>query len=233
MRLDAILHSFYALGSLWGAPTGPQVCVPGPHARPTTARAAAGAPRWAAAAKVTAFVDVTIIPMDTERVLAHQTVLVAGGRITALGPAASVTVPAGAERIDGRGRYLIPGLADMHAHLVTLGGGVMDDAIAERRLFSYTATGVTTIRNMDHESTEEEGARVLQLRAKAAAGEIVSPRIYTSGRWRTFLKGKVDHKEYSKTDRPEDVAPQIEAYKRRGTTSSRSTVGIVRPSSTP
>jgi hypothetical protein len=70
-----------------------------------------------APAGVTAFVDVNVVPMDAERVLAKQTVLVEGGRITALGPTDQVEVPLGATKIDGKGQYLIPGLADCHAHL--------------------------------------------------------------------------------------------------------------------
>jgi imidazolonepropionase-like amidohydrolase len=79
------------------------------------ARLLAAPPQTAA---VTAFVDVAVVPMDRERVLAHQTVLVQGGRIVALGSVAQVAVPAEAQRIDGRGQYLIPGLADMHVHLI-------------------------------------------------------------------------------------------------------------------
>src|SRR5690349_12679238 len=71
-----------------------------------------------APAGVTAFIDVHVIPMDTERVLPDQTVLVAGGRITALGPASQVAVPTGATQIDGHGKYLLPGFAEMHTHLL-------------------------------------------------------------------------------------------------------------------
>jgi imidazolonepropionase-like amidohydrolase len=98
--------------------------------------AGAGASRPA----VTAFIDVAVVPMDTERVLEHQTVLVAGGRITALGPVSKVRVPAGATQIDGRGQYLMPGLADMHAHFVD------DTSRFPRCLLAYVANGVTTTR---------------------------------------------------------------------------------------
>jgi imidazolonepropionase-like amidohydrolase len=64
-----------------------------------------------------AFVNVTVVPMHTERIVAHQTVVAENGRITALGPVRSVRVPKGAQRIDGRSRFLMPGLADMHVHL--------------------------------------------------------------------------------------------------------------------
>jgi imidazolonepropionase-like amidohydrolase len=65
---------------------------------------------------VTAFIDVHVVPMDSERVLEHQTVLVGNGRIIRIGPVRRITVPTGAVRIDGRGKYLMPGLTEMHHH---------------------------------------------------------------------------------------------------------------------
>ncbi|HWB43730.1 MAG TPA: amidohydrolase family protein [Gemmatimonadales bacterium] len=121
---------------------------------------------------VTAFVDVTVIPMDRERTIPGQTVLVRGDRIVEVGPVARVKVPDGGTRVDGRGRFLMPGLAEMHAHIP--GGQVADDVV-ERTLFLYVAGGITTIRGMlGH-------PRHLELRARAARGELVSPTIYTSG----------------------------------------------------
>src|SRR5689334_677943 len=66
---------------------------------------------------VTAFVNVSVIPMDREQVLAGQTVLVRGQTIAEVGPTAQIKVPAGAARIDAQGKFLMPGLGDMHAHL--------------------------------------------------------------------------------------------------------------------
>jgi len=62
-----------------------------------------------AASALTAFVDVTVVPMDRERLLGHQTVLVRGERIAEIGSAGAVRIPAAASRIDGRDRYLLPG----------------------------------------------------------------------------------------------------------------------------
>jgi hypothetical protein len=119
-----------------------------------------------------AFVNVNVIPMDQERVLADQTVIVQGGRIAAMGPAASTTVPAGATRVEGRGKYLIPGLAEMHGHIP---GGNAPDDVVERVLSLYSLNGITTVRGMlGH-------PRHLLLRARAARNEILSPTIYTSG----------------------------------------------------
>lgn len=121
---------------------------------------------------VTAFVDVTVIPMDRERRLPGQTVVVRGDRIVALGPVARVEVPDGATRVEGRGKFLIPGLAEMHAHIP---GGQASDSAVERTLFLYVAGGLTTIRGMlGH-------PRHLELRARAASGELLSPTIYAAG----------------------------------------------------
>ena len=121
---------------------------------------------------VTAFVGVTVIPMDRERRLQGQTVLVRGERIVEIGPVARVKVPDGGVRVDGRGKFLIPGLAEMHAHLP---GGQASDTVVEHTLFLYIAGGITTVRGMlGH-------PRHLELRARAARGELLSPTIFTSG----------------------------------------------------
>lgn len=118
------------------------------------------------------FERVNVIPMDRERVLADQTVVTSGGRIAAIGPAAQVMVPAGATRVDGSGRYLIPALAEMHAH-VPAG---QNAAQAERVLFMYAANGIGTIRSMLGDPSH------FRLRERAMRGEIIAPQtIYLSG----------------------------------------------------
>src|SRR6185312_5674858 len=67
--------------------------------------------------QLTVFRDVNVIPMDSARVLAHQTIVISGSRIVAFGPARKTVIPANATVIDGTGRFLIPGLIDMHFHL--------------------------------------------------------------------------------------------------------------------
>lgn len=124
----------------------------------------------AAAQEVVAFTNVSVIPMDRERVLPHQTVLVRDGRIVAVGPAASVQVPADARRIDGAGKFLIPGLADMHAHL--LSDAAVPDSVAPDELRIMLANGVTTARLMI--GTPEQ----FPLRARVASGQIPGPTLY-------------------------------------------------------
>lgn len=65
-----------------------------------------------------AFVDVTVVLMDKEQTLPHQTVVVVGGRITQVASAVSAKVPHDALKIDGRRKFLMPGLADMHVHFI-------------------------------------------------------------------------------------------------------------------
>jgi imidazolonepropionase-like amidohydrolase len=122
------------------------------------------------------FENVTVIPMDSERALPNQSVLVQGRRITALGPSASVKPPEGVTRIDGRGKYLIPGLAEMHGHF--LGAQqvqALGEPFADRVLFLNVACGVTTVRGM------LGGPRDLRVREELARGARVGPQIFVAG----------------------------------------------------
>jgi imidazolonepropionase-like amidohydrolase len=125
-----------------------------------------------AAPASTAFVGVTVVPMDRDTVLRDQTVVVRDGRIAEIGPAAGVKVPDGATRVDAAGKFLMPALAEMHAHIP---GGDAPDGVIENTLLLYAANGLGTIRGMlGH-------PRHLAYRDRAAKSELVSPRIYTSG----------------------------------------------------
>jgi imidazolonepropionase-like amidohydrolase len=130
------------------------------------------APYHPAPDSLVAFVNVSVIPMDRERVIPGQTVIVRGSRIAAIGPRGRVKVPAGSSTVNGRGKFLMPGLAEMHAHIP---GGAQPDSVVERTLFLFVSQGITTIRGMlGH-------PRHLDLRARAHSGRLLSPTIYTSG----------------------------------------------------
>lgn len=120
-----------------------------------------------------AFINVNVVPFDRERVLQGQTVIVRDGRIAEIGPAEKTKVPAAALQIDGRGKYLMPGLADMHVHLFP-GTGQQDD-LASQQMQLFLANGVTTIRNMIGKQEH------LLLRERVAKGELLGPSIYTAG----------------------------------------------------
>jgi imidazolonepropionase-like amidohydrolase len=94
-----------------------------------------------------------------------ETVVVTGERISAAGPAASVTVPAGAERIDGRGKTLLPGLFDMHVHA----GGDMDGIL-------HIASGVTSVRDMGNSIPV-----LARLDEEWQSGAAIGPRMKKAG----------------------------------------------------
>ncbi len=140
--------------------------------RMTSARAGRVLRRPRPPASPVAFVNVSVVPMDRDRVLAGQTVVVREGRIAAMGPAAQVRVPDDAVRVDGAGKFLIPGLAEMHAHVPP---GTAPDSTISRVLQLFALNGVTTVRSM------LGTPRHLYFRDLAARGEILSPRIWASG----------------------------------------------------
>ena len=124
----------------------------------------------AAAADVAAFFNVNVIPMSDERVIEQQTVIVQDGIIGRIGHVDEVPVPEGARVIDGTDRFLIPGLAEMHAHVPPAGSEYL-----ERDFALFVVNGVTTVRGMlGHPSH-------LELRTALLDGEAFGPRLITSG----------------------------------------------------
>jgi imidazolonepropionase-like amidohydrolase len=119
-----------------------------------------------------AFTNVNVVAMDANRVTPDQHVVVTNDRITAIGPAASTTIPAGAVRVEGRGRFLMPGLAEMHGHIPA---APQPKALIDDVLFLYVANGVTTVRGMLGAPDQ------LALREAARRSEIVAPNLYLAG----------------------------------------------------
>ncbi|HSS02264.1 MAG TPA: amidohydrolase family protein [Kofleriaceae bacterium] len=138
-----------------GSASGPAAPVPAVAAPPASFVAQAGD---------TAFTDVSVVPMTSDGALAHHTVVVRGDRIVAVAPRASVEVPPGVRVIDGAGKWLMPGLADMHVH-----------AWQEDELAMFLAAGVTTIRNMWGVPMH------VVWRSEIARGERLGPTIVTAG----------------------------------------------------
>lgn len=117
----------------------------------------------AAEPEFTALLHVNVVPMDREGVLTDQTVLIHKGVISAVGRA--VPVPSGTFIIDGRGKFLSPGLADMHSHSDTRGD-----------MQVYLANGVTTVLNLGGASS----AFVDQLMPLLNRGERPGPQVYAA-----------------------------------------------------
>ena len=122
---------------------------------------------------------VTMAGGANEGVIENGTIVIDGNRITAVGPSSSVTVPSGARRIDARGKTIMPGLIDAHAHL----GGESNGIIANQSwpLLANLAFGVTTMHDPSNDSeTIFTNAEMVK------AGLKLGPRIYSTG---TILYG--------------------------------------------
>jgi len=130
--------------------------------------------------------DVHVLSMENDQILDHQTIIVEDGIIRWVGDAEDAEMPLNAEVVRGN-FYVMPGLSEMHAHIPQPGQGeqVMKDALA-----LYLSQGITTIRGMLGHPAH------LDLRDQAAAGEIDSPRIFTSGP--SFSGGSVDSPEQAR-----------------------------------
>ena len=127
-----------------------------------------------------AVVNTNVVPMDEERVLGDQTVIVQNGRIQKIGDASSTEIPTGAKRINASGQYMIPALADMHIHLEGSAWNIMfppetqfsdDDLDFEKILFPYLANGIATVQVMS--ALPEH----IHLRDRINRGENPGPRL--------------------------------------------------------
>ena len=123
-----------------------------------------------ALADTTAIVNVNVLTMTSETVLAGQTVVIEDGIIAAIGDVDAVAVSEDATLVDGTDRYLMPGLTEMHGHVTSTA-----DAQIHRLNSLFLANGVTTVRGMLGRPSH------LKLREDIAAGRIFGPRLITSG----------------------------------------------------
>ncbi len=128
----------------------------------------AALPAWAQESAYL-FEGATVITMDGDQLLKDASVVVRGDRIVAVGAGATLD---GASRIDARGKFLLPGLAEMHGHLP---GDGSDAETGEDILFLYVARGVTTVRGMQGSASQ------FGLRERIAGGGIIGPNLYLAG----------------------------------------------------
>jgi len=132
-----------------------------------------------------AFTSVDVIPMDSETVLFDQTVIIEAGLISSITSDSNAVIPGNATIIDGTGKFLFPGLADMHTHLgaeVPIAGG-----IGQNQVQVYLAAGVTTILNQG-DFLSPFGRGLMSLRDAIIDGSTVGPTIYTA----SYARGQQD-----------------------------------------
>src|SRR4051794_29274345 len=171
--LPTIRHALAGAALLATAAATASAAAPDLPAQTTPAAPLVASPPFTLTPGTTAFVDVSVVPMDGERLLAHQTVLVRDGRIAEVGPTATVRVSKDAARIDGRGKFLMPGLVEMHAHFAP-GAGLPTDP-AGRQLSLLLANGVTTTRGLI------APPNYLALRERVRRGEVLGPELLVAG----------------------------------------------------
>ena len=123
-----------------------------------------------ALADTTVLVNVNVVPMSTDTVLLQQTVIIVDGKISEVGHVDAISIPKNAALIDGTERFLMPGLAEMHAHVTST-----EPAEVDRLGTLFVANGITTIRGMLGK------AEHLVLRDQLESGEAFGPRLITSG----------------------------------------------------
>jgi len=121
-------------------------------------------------AAATAFLNVNVVTMTDDVVVAGQTVVVEDGLIRLFGPVDSTPLPPDCTVVDGTDRYLLPGLAEMHAHIPEAASPDL-----ERVLTLFAANGVTTVRGMLGQPSH------LALRTALMEGRIFGPRLITAG----------------------------------------------------
>jgi len=156
-----------------------------------------------------AFVDVAVVATDRAEITAHRTVVARGGRIASIGPS-TAAAPSACRRIDGRGRYLIPGLVDTHAHVFGYSRGGEGDPASEAAILRLlVANGVTTAVIM------EGSPATLRLREAVKAGRVTGPTLYSAG---LLIQGpNTGALPLRKTfATPQDVRTEVEAEKAAG-----------------
>lgn len=107
------------------------------------------------------------------------TLLISGGRITAVGAESDVQIPAGAVTVDLAGATIVPGLVNAHGHVQATGQGDAARDELQRRLRTYGAYGVTTVVSLGQNG--EETGEVVRLRDEQDSGDLDRARVYTSG----------------------------------------------------
>lgn len=156
--------------------------------------------------EIVAFVGGQIITMEGDNVIKDGVVIVENNKITAVGARSDITIPANAKQIDIRGKTLMPGLFDAHAH----GSQGVNQLIPQQNYVNYAslALGVTSLHDPSNDTQEVFSASELQ-----KTGQIVGPRIFSTG---TILYGAYGAGYTSHVDNVDDAKFHLERLKKVG-----------------
>ena len=148
-----------------------------------------------------ALVGASVITMENDQPLEDATVLVTNNRITKVGPRSSVDIPGNAEVIDVTGKYIMPGMIDLHAHLR------QPREVFAQTTWSYLANlayGVTTSREVSSSNDSFAYSEMIE------SGAVLGPRLYSTGRAMTTTNAKIESLE--------DARSLLRHYKSMGAT---------------
>jgi imidazolonepropionase-like amidohydrolase len=142
---------------------------------------------------VIAFTGARVIDGTGAAPIEQATIVVTNGRITAIGPSATVMPPAGATVVNVAGKTIIPGLINSHAHIdpdISVNPGPYRDEMV-RRLKTYAIYGVTSIMTLGFETYDEPEGFYLRDTQRLGIGPVATdaPRLYASGRPILFRPG--------------------------------------------
>jgi imidazolonepropionase-like amidohydrolase len=154
----------------------------------------------AVAFQLVAITHVTAVDVEHATARRDLTVVMDGPRIAAIGPAASTKVPAGARVMEGRGKWLIPGLWDMHVHTTVPSGRAL--------LSLYVANGVTGVRDMGGDFDV-----IQRWRREIAAGSLVGPRVVAAG---PYLEGHGSPIAHIEVHIPDDARRAVDSLSALG-----------------
>jgi imidazolonepropionase-like amidohydrolase len=150
--------------------------------------------------------NVTVVDVRTGDLQPEQTVILERNHIASVGPSKSAKYPRNAPSVNCRGLFLIPGLWDMHVHLVF---GDWFPGAQDISLPLFVANGITGVRDMGSELDIVQGWR-----NEIEAGRLTGPRIYTSGPMLDGPKPRFPSSVAIAT--PEDAHRAVADLKRRG-----------------
>jgi imidazolonepropionase-like amidohydrolase len=162
--------------------------------------------------KVKAIIGAVLIDGNGGPPITDSVVVVSGNRIRAAGLRANVPIPAGSDKINGSGKFLTPGLIDLHVHLGTRGGPkfIASEYTRERveqNLNAYLYYGVTTVRSV---GTERDAG--FAVRKAERDGALLTARLFTAGRGFTAVRGHPSQEIGDiarQTDDPDDARKQV------------------------